>query len=432
MIKMAYPEIIAKIKEEKTITDSELEDRVKKKMDMLSGLISKEGAAYIVANELGVKLVQTTGQLQIKNILVGMRSVETAGRVMRKFPINEFERNGRPGKVGSFMIADETGQIRMTAWHDMTDLLSKFEEGDIIKITGGYVRENNGFKEIHLNSSSKLEVNPEGITINVQATPSNGETGAAMPKAERKKIADLTKDDNNVEIFGHVVQIFDPRFWAACPQCNKKTEQVEGGFRCAEHGPVEPKHSYVLNAFVDDGSDNMRVVFFSRQALSLLSLKDEDMQVYRAEPEKFESIKTELLGELVKIIGAVNKNDMFDRLEMRARLVFRDVKPENEITKLKEQGAETQEKEPEPAKTSPTTLEEEEETGPVVSPQEEKPAQEKKEEAETEIKEAETDTDKIDEVAEEKTYKNTDGNKEESTDKSSEEKKEKLPTIDDL
>ncbi|MBN2457740.1 hypothetical protein JXB31_01255 [Candidatus Woesearchaeota archaeon] len=342
MIKMAYPEIIEKIKEASSIAESEIEERIKNKMSMLSGLISKEGAAYIVANELGVKLVQTSGMLQIKNVLVGMRSVETAGKVMRKFPINEFERNGKPGKVGSFIIADESGQLRVTAWHDMTDQLSRFSEGDIVKIIGGYVRENNGAKEIHLNSNSKLVINPEGITINIKVMPAgaDGQTGTgtaqeAMQKAERKKISDLTESDSNIEIFGTVVQVFDPRFYPVCPQCNRKAEQTGSGFRCAEHGAIEADYSFVINAFIDDGSDNIRVVFFRNQALNLFKQTKEQMLAYKNAPETFDRLKTELLGEQVKVIGRVTKNEMFDRLEMIARVVFRDIEPEQEIARLK-------------------------------------------------------------------------------------------------
>jgi replication factor A1 len=337
MIQMPYLDIIAKIKEEKGLSDAELDIKVKKKMEALSGLISKEGAAYIVANELGVKLIQTSGCLQIKQVMIGMRSVETMGKVMRKFPINEFERNGKAGKVGSAIIADETGQIRITAWHEMTDQLSKFNEGDILKIAGGYVRENNGAKEIHLNSTSKLIVNPEGAKVNVASTSYSQNTGFSQVKAVRKKISELKENDDNVEILGHIVQVFDPRFYPVCPNCNKRAEQVEAGYKCAEHGIVTPDYSFVMNAFMDDGSDNIRAVFFKKQALNLLETTDENMKEYRGSPEKFEKVKNDLLGEQAKIIGRVSRNEVFDRLEIVARMVFRDIDPEKEIAVLKQQ-----------------------------------------------------------------------------------------------
>lgn len=334
MINLPYPEIVKRIKEKKEITEEELEEKVKQKMDQLSGLISREGAAYIIANELGVKLVDSEGMKKIKDVFPGMRNVETAGKVARKFPVNEFERNGNKGRVANFIIADETGQLRMTAWHDMVDVMGQFEPGDIVKVRSGFAKDNNGQVEVHLNSNSKVLVNPEGLKIDVDVTTSQP---AKQPAdAVRKKISELTENDMNVEVLATVVQVFDPRFYTICPRCGKKVTQNDGGFACPEHGTIEPKYGYVMNIFIDDGSDNIRAVFFRDSVLKLIGKDDEAMQRYRVEPEKFEEIKTKLLGETIAITGRTTKNTMFDRLELMANDVDADVKPEQEIAKIKE------------------------------------------------------------------------------------------------
>ena len=67
MIKIPYEEIVLKINESTKMPASEIEERVEKKLKQLSGLISKEGAAHIIANELGVKLFEASGgKLEIK------------------------------------------------------------------------------------------------------------------------------------------------------------------------------------------------------------------------------------------------------------------------------------------------------------------------------------------------------------------------------
>jgi len=70
----------------------------------------------------------------------------------------------------------------------------------------------------------------------------------------------------------------------------------------------------------------------------------EQILQYKEQPEKFEEIKTKLLGNQVKLIGKTNKNEMFDRLEFIAQRVFLDIDLEEEIKKLKEEA----EKMPEP------------------------------------------------------------------------------------
>lgn len=333
MINLPYPEIVSKIVEGACLSEADAEAKIKEKMDQLSGLISKEGAAYIVANDLGVKLVKAEGALKVKEIYAGMKNVETVGKVMRKFPINEFERNGSKGKVGSFFIADETGQMRITTWHEQTDYLSKFETNDVVKIVGAYARENNGQIEVHLNSSSKIEINPEGVEVNVQAP---AEVASAPVDPTRKKISDLEANDQNIEILGTIVQAFDPRFYPICPQCNKKVTQGGDGYTCREHGNVEPNYGYVFNIVVDDGSENMRVVFFRNAVLDLIKKTDEEMQKFREGPEGFEDVKNSLLGETVKIVGRVTRNEMFDRLEFMANRVS-DVKPEDEMKKINDE-----------------------------------------------------------------------------------------------
>ena len=337
MVNMPYDDIIEKIKEKSSISDDDLDAKIKEKMDQLSGLISKEGAAYIVANDMGVKLLQSEGPVKIKDIYSGMRSVEMCGKVVRVFPVNEFERNGMKGRVVNFLVADETGQLRVTLWNDKVDLLSQFGVGDIIKITDAFAKENMGRKELHLNTNSKLTVNPEGVTINVDVQE---QQSTAPQEATRKKISELTENDMNVEVLATIVQVFEPKFFPQCPSCNKKLTQNTDSYSCPEHGNVEAKFGYVMNAFLDDGTDNIRAVFFRDAALQLTDKTPEQMDGFRQNPDGFDSVKTALLGETVKVRGRVNRNQMFDRLELVANSVVLDVNPGEEIEKIKKENGE--------------------------------------------------------------------------------------------
>ena len=58
---------------------------------------------------------------------------------------------------------------------------------------------------------------------------------------------------------------------------------------------------------------------------------------YKDEPEKFDEVKTKLLGNIIKVIGRVNKNKMFDRPELIANMVFLNPDPEEEIKRLEEE-----------------------------------------------------------------------------------------------
>ena len=338
MIKIPLQDIISKITEATEISQEAIDKKINEKLEQLSGLISKEGAAHIIANELGVKIFeQPSGKLQIKNILSGMRSVEFVGKVQQVSNVTEFTRkDGGSGKVGSIVVADETGSIRVVCWGDQTDNIGELAKDAIVKIFDGYVRENNGRKEVHLNDKARLILNPPGETI--------GEVKAFT--STRRKIKELREGDENVELLGTVVQIFDPRFYEVCEVCNKRARQREDAFVCEQHGSITPAYAYVMNLILDDGTETIRVVFFKNQVERLLQKTKEAMLAYREKPEDFESVKTDLLGTIIKLVGRVSKNTMFDRLEFVSQLVFPNPDPEEEVKRLSED-----KKEPEIAPT---------------------------------------------------------------------------------
>ena len=88
---------------------------------------------------------------------------------------------------------------------------------------------------------------------------------------------------------------------------------------------------------MDDGTDNIRSVFFRENMEKLLNLKSEKILEYKDNIEKFEEIRTELLGNIIKINGRVKKNIFFDRLEVVANNVILNPNPEEEIKRLNEE-----------------------------------------------------------------------------------------------
>ena len=318
MLKIPTETIIQRIKEKANLSDQEIKARIKDKLDLLSGLISEEGAAHIVANELGVKIFEESGKLQIKNVLAGMRNVEINGKVVRIYETRTFEKDNRKGKVGSFLVGDQTGVIRVVAWNDKADLLEKLKENEGIRIENGYAKDNNGRMEVHLGEKTKVTITPgENVEINV---------------TERKKINELKDNEENVEILGTILQVFDPKFFEVCPECGKRTKPRDDGFFCEQHNMITPTYSYVVNLFLDDGSDNIRVVLWRNQVQKLFNLTNE--QILEKRTSNFEDIKTDLLGRIVKFVGRTNKNEMFERIEFIPQLVFTNPNPDEEIQRL--------------------------------------------------------------------------------------------------
>lgn len=321
--------MIAKICEKAGISEAEIQLKIDEKQKQLSGLVSKEGACHIIANELGIKLLENTGKL--KDVYAGMRNVEVTGKVTQLFEVRDFIRaDGSSGKVGSFIVGDETGTLRIVCWGSHADTIPKIKIGDVIRITGGLVRENRGFREVHLNEQSRMIINPEGATITEVKKPE---------PAIRKQLKDLKEGDENIEVVGTIVQVFEPKFFEICPECNARLKNESGNFICDRHSKVNPDYGYVLNLFLDDGTESTRCVLFKTQIQKLTGKKHEELLAYRLNPEAFEPIKTTLLGEQYKFTGRVKKNAFFDRIEFNVNQVS-PASPDEELQRLKEEKAE--------------------------------------------------------------------------------------------
>src|SRR3989344_2361036 len=114
MIPIPFEEIVQKLIVETKLEDAQIREKISEKMASLSGLISPEGAAHIVANELNVKLFSSSQLAKVNQIREGMRNVTIAGRIKTIFPIKQFNTGQRQGTVGSFLLEDETGAVRIT------------------------------------------------------------------------------------------------------------------------------------------------------------------------------------------------------------------------------------------------------------------------------------------------------------------------------
>ncbi len=138
------PEIyIKKIIDSTGLTKSKIEELVEKKKDELKGLISNEGALFIIARDLGVDMKDENSEivkdieLNISSISENMKNIEIFGRVREVHDIRSFKRDSNEiGHVGSFVLYDTTGEIRIILWDDQVNVLkdSRFEKNGLVKI----------------------------------------------------------------------------------------------------------------------------------------------------------------------------------------------------------------------------------------------------------------------------------------------------------
>ncbi len=337
MMKLSYDEAVAKIRESSNLSEAEIAARVNAKLEQFSGLVSKEGAAHIIANELGIKLLDNTGsfsKLKIDKIIVGMQNVEVVARVLSVYPMRQFNSNGREGQVGSALLGDETGVIRSVFWNEQANKLAFMNKGDVVKLRGVYVKESrNNMLELHFNSRSTIVMNPPGEAVQVKEF---------VRDVKKKRINEIADTDAFVEVLATVIEVFDLRFFEVCDRCGRRAKPQDSVFTCAEHGAVSvPNYSYLVNVFLDDGTASVRTVFFRNSAQKFLKKTDAEILAFRAAPEAFEQVRNKALGSFVRISARVNKNEMFNRIELVANDVS-EAKPEEAHQEISSAAPETE------------------------------------------------------------------------------------------
>jgi len=289
-----YDKLVERIAKSSGLEKEEIERRVEAKRAKLSGLISREGAAQVIAAELGINFDNEI--LKIEELVPGMRKVNTLGKVIRLFPIRSFTtKKGDQSKVANIIVADETSNIKVVLWD--TNHISLIEtgrigEGTVIEISNGSMREN----EVHVGSFSDIKPS-EKIILEVKTE-----------KPVKEKVISEFKQGDSVTLRAFIVQVFDPRFFNVCLECKKKVTANQQGFVCEVHGSVAPEKRALMNLVIDDGTETIRAVVFN-DLLPSLGIKDLE------NPERLAEQRQDLLGKEFILSGNVRNNSYFNTLE---------------------------------------------------------------------------------------------------------------------
>lgn len=303
-----FDRLVELISQNSDLSCEEILRKIEAKQAKLSGLISKEGALQIIAAELNVNFEKEN--IKISQIVPGMRKINLIGKVINLFPVREYNKNGKSGRIGSFILADDSSNIRTVLWDENhIDLISKgmINQESVVEINNASLR--NG--ELHLGSFAEIKVSDKKIDNIVLEKP-----------VVKKSIADFMNNDK-VSTRSFIVQMFEPRFFHVCPECRKKVNEMS---ECKEHGKVVSDKRALLNLVLDDGSGTIRAVIFSDQ-LEKIMTKDE-----LENGELFQVKKKEFLGKEMMISGNVRRNTMFNNNEF----IIEDLKDINLDELIKE------------------------------------------------------------------------------------------------
>ncbi|MFH1587019.1 MAG: hypothetical protein ABID38_04135 [Candidatus Diapherotrites archaeon] len=179
-----------------------VEKKISDKMEKFSGLLSEQGAAFMVAKEMGVELSGGgSKRIKISDLKEGMNGISLSVRAKQIFQPKGFEKGGKSGKLCSLIIDDDSGEMRLTIWNDDVDKLNdlKIERGSIIMLKGCYTKSFNDKLQMNLGKGGQLLLDEK--------------QKLELPEAESKtlNLNELVAGFGDVDVFARIAAIFEAR-----------------------------------------------------------------------------------------------------------------------------------------------------------------------------------------------------------------------------
>ncbi|MCK5264781.1 MAG: hypothetical protein KAR03_04170, partial [Candidatus Thorarchaeota archaeon] len=264
------------------------------------------------------------------------------GKVVTAYDVKTFTRkDGAEGQLRNVVIADQTSKIRVTFWGEDVEKVADVQEGDVIRILHGYVKEGyRGGLEYQVGRKGEILLNPEDSDLK-QLDLSDVAFETVATKASRVLIGEIDEasEGKNVEVCGIIVDMGQNRvFYEACPTCNKKLEAVDDGYSCKSCGKVEkPEPRMLYKITIDDGSGSIRATLFGTVGEKLLGMTAEEAQKLIAksgkEDEPIQATSDKIRGRYIAMYGRIKK--FGDSIEISSN-GFEFADPLQEIKRLKE------------------------------------------------------------------------------------------------
>jgi len=185
------------------LTKEEVLRLVEGKKREAEGYLTDEGAALIVASELGVEVEREPlrPEILIRDLVSGLNDVTVIGRVIVVYPPRTFTRSdGTEGKVSRLLMADKSGTLKVALWDEKASLVEegRVEEGQVVRVSHGYMREGfDGKLELHVGMRGSIQIlPPEAVD-------------REYPPVTRflQKIGEVTKGHEKVSVLGIVQRV---------------------------------------------------------------------------------------------------------------------------------------------------------------------------------------------------------------------------------
>ena len=248
------------------LSEEEIKDKVSKKVRELQGYMTTQGALFLVAKDFGIEDTPEMGPdvhaemeqeidyddftIEISEVVKGLSNIVLLGRIVEVFRLHPFTRkDGTPGLVGSFLLTDKSGTIKVVLWGDDAKIMESlfFQPNELIRVIGGYAKEGrDNLFEVHLSRQGKVILGSEGIDSKNLPSEINDKTLNSSPTISVKDL--YNKEGFIKKVEGVIAKIDEFK------EINKK----DGG------------KTFLLKFIINDDSTAISVIVWGMQAVDCI------------------------------------------------------------------------------------------------------------------------------------------------------------------
>ncbi len=177
---------------------------IEQKKQKFAGLLTDDGAAFMIAKELGENMPSTQYEQEaakLSDLRDGQGGLTLKVRLMHAFSPKTFEKNGKKGVLCNAIVADSSKEMRLTLWRD--DVKKLFDE----KIERGAMLELSNVSVSSYNEQAQLSIGFGG-TFTVL---SKDDAAFPKPKETALKLKDVAANQNNLDVFAKVLRVFEEK-----------------------------------------------------------------------------------------------------------------------------------------------------------------------------------------------------------------------------
>ena len=244
-----------------------------------------------------------------------MGYVEVKGRLL-SIDSREVTVKGEKKTVFSGTVADETGKVQFTSWHDF-----KLKQGDVVKISKATVRAWRGIPQLNFDERAE-------VTKVKEKFPSAEE----LAKTSVSMISEIAGKGgaSDATVIGVIIEVRDGSgLIMRCPECKRALQKGT----CKVHGRVEGYPDLRVKAVLDDGSGAVSAVMGRELTEKLTGTTLDECMEKAKQAMNFDVVKDMMEEQLTFKIATVTGNVTSDAYGLsmivkEAGLKVPDVGPE--------------------------------------------------------------------------------------------------------